>query len=167
MRTLTGPSTGRRRSARRAALPSMLALLVWATPGVAQNNLGQLLDAGGTLMKQDEFKQELVQRVLVGPTPSGGGIELMYTSAGTIQGVGSLPGTPGGRMFGSSPYNGVWTDGENGTVCATMNVTAAGGGVATTLPRRCQFWFRLGDRYYLSDSDSDRSVKVLVRTIKP
>ena len=34
------------------------------------------------------------------------------------------------------------------------------------LPPRCQFWFKLGDTYFLSDSDTDRSAKVLSRTIK-
>ena len=34
------------------------------------------------------------------------------------------------------------------------------------LPPRCQFSFKLGDKYFLSDSDTDRSAKVLSRTIK-
>jgi len=170
MRTWTEPFTCRNRWAQRAVssalLPSTMVMLLWAQPGFAQNNLGQLLDAGGKLLSLEEFGQELVQHVLVGPTPTGGNLEVIYTSTGTIQGIGSLPGQQS-VLNASSPYDGAWTVGEDGTVCATMNIRAQGGGVATTLPRRCQFWFKLGERYYLSDSDTDRSAKVLVRTIKP
>ncbi len=42
---------------------------------------------------------------------------------------------------------------------------ALGQGMAY-LPPRCQYWFKLGDKYFLSDSDSDRSAKVLSRTVK-
>jgi hypothetical protein len=38
---------------------------------------------------------------------------------------------------------------------------------ATTLPPRCQYWFKLGDVYFLADSDTDRRAKVLRRTLKP
>ena len=143
-----------------------MAMLLWAPLGAAQTNLGQLLDAGGKLLSLEEFRQELVQRVLVGPTPTGGSLEVVYTSGGTIQGKGTVPGGTG-FLYNNSPYDGNWTGGENQTVCATMNIRPAGGGGSVTLPRRCQFWFRIGERYYVSDSDTDRSAKVLVRTIKP
>jgi hypothetical protein len=38
---------------------------------------------------------------------------------------------------------------------------------SATLPRRCQYWFKVGDRYFLSDSDTDRQARVFARTIKP
>jgi hypothetical protein len=34
------------------------------------------------------------------------------------------------------------------------------------LPARCQYWYSLDGRYYQSDSDFDRSARVLLRTIK-
>jgi hypothetical protein len=34
-----------------------------------------------------------------------------------------------------------------------------------TLPQRCQFWFKLGETYYLAESDSDRHARVLRRTL--
>lgn len=34
------------------------------------------------------------------------------------------------------------------------------------LAPRCQFWFKLGDTYYVSDSDSDRYTKILPRKLK-
>jgi hypothetical protein len=171
MHTWNEPTTCRngcaQLAARQAVRTLLAVLLLWAPAAGAQNNLGQLLDAGGKLLSLEEFRQQVVQRVMVGPTSSGGNIELMYTGSGTIQGIGTVPGATKGPLMASSPYQGEWTAGENETVCATMNVRAAGGGVAVTLPRRCQFWFRLGEKYYLSDFDTDRSAKVLVRTIKP
>ena len=160
MRRLLAPRT----MLRWARLP--LAMLVLCAPSaVAQSNLGQVLDAGGKLLSLEEFKQELVQRALVGPTPSGGNLEIMYTSSGRIQGIGAMPGSspPMGTL---SPYDGTWTDGENGAVCATLVIRGQGGQKLLPLPRRCQFWFKVGERYYLSDSDTDRSARVLVRTIK-
>jgi len=145
--------------------PMAMLFLLWAQWALAQSDLGQVLDAGGKLLTLEEFKQELVQRVLTGPTPTGGSLEIMYTSSGRIQGVGQLPGDTPFRAF--SPYNGTWTDGDNEAVCAAVVITGQGGAGMVTLPRRCQFWFKVGDRYYLSDSDTDRSAKVLPRTVKP
>ena len=47
-----------------------------------------------------------------------------------------------------------------GMVCDTVNVRG------TPFPTRCQAWFRLGNEFYVADSDSDRRAKVLRRTIK-
>ena len=141
-------------------------LLLWTPVAPAQTKLGEVLDAGGTLLSIEDFKQELMQRVLIGPTPAGGSLEIMYAANGAIQGSGTPPQDR--VTVRHSPYEGEWTVGENGAVCATIRIKPpGGGGTAFVLPRRCQFWFKLGERYYLSDSDSDRQAKVLVRTIKP
>ena len=34
-------------------------------------------------------------------------------------------------------------------------------GAAIVFPRRCHVWFKFGDRYYFSDSDTDRRARVL------
>ena len=153
------------RTALRSVRLPLAMFLLWSPLSLAQSDLGQVLDAGGKQLTLGEFKQELVQRALIGPTASGGSLEIMYTSGGTIQGVGTPPGSSV-PMF--RPYNGTWAEGENESVCSTLLVGAgaAGGSTQLTLPRRCQFWFKVGERYYLSDSDTDRSTKVLLRTIK-
>jgi Ni/Co efflux regulator RcnB len=46
-----------------------------------------------------------------------------------------------------------------------MQIQAGLSGV--NLPQRCQYWFKLGDAYFLADSDTDRRAKVLRRTLKP
>src|SRR5215467_247466 len=67
------------------------AFLLFASFAAAQKNLGELLETGGKKLSPEEFKEELVQRVIVGPTPTGGTLEVIYTSKGTIQGRGTSP----------------------------------------------------------------------------
>jgi hypothetical protein len=152
-------------AAARRALLLIAALLFCTSASLAQSKLGEVLDAGATLLTVDEFKAQLVQRTLEGPTPTGGHIELMYVSNGTIQGTGASPLHPSSAPA-NMPYEGDWTSGENGTICSSFRYRSAGGGAAGNLPLRCQYWFKLGDRYFVSDSDYDRQARVLVRTVK-
>jgi hypothetical protein len=145
-------------------LPIMLslafALLSWAPLVVAQSDLGALLDAGAKKLSAEEFRQELVQRVMVGRTPSGGGnLEIMYANNGVIQGLGSQP------PFMNTPQSirGEWKIDDSGKICTSMSI---GSGPGIILPPRCQFWFKYGEQYFVSDSDSDRSARVLSRTVK-
>ena len=46
-----------------------------------------------------------------------------------------------------------------------MQVAPTYGAIAV-LSQRCQVWFKLGDVYFISDSDWDRRTKVLSRTLK-
>jgi hypothetical protein len=158
---------------RLANLPLVLGLLVWAPFVVAQSTLGELLDTGARKLSADEFKQELVQRVIVGPSPTRGSLEVIYTTNGQVAGLGRAPT---GTSISSDELRiqGEWTIDGDARVCTSMrfsfpsggwHVIGAGGGVGY-LPPRCQFWFKLGDTYFLSDSDSDRSAKVLSRTLK-
>ncbi|HXL83677.1 MAG TPA: hypothetical protein VN989_06075, partial [Casimicrobiaceae bacterium] len=125
----------------------------------AQSNVGALLDAGARKLSAEEFRQELVQRVIVGPTPSGGNLELMYATDGVIQGLGMQPPF----MNTPQPIRGEWTTDDNGRVCTSMQI---GSGPGVMLPRRCQFWFKYAEQYFFSDSDSDRRARVLSRTVK-
>ena len=71
-------------------LPLMLGLLVWAPLVVAQSTLGELLDTGAKVMSADEFKNEVVgQRVVAGPTATGGTLEVMYVGNGAGRGHGN------------------------------------------------------------------------------
>lgn len=54
---------------------------------------------------------------------------------------------------------------EQERICTTMQVAPTYGAIAV-LPQRCQVWFKLGDVYFISDSDWDRRTKVLSRTLK-
>ncbi len=49
-----------------------------------------------------------------------------------------------------------------------MQIGGGPGGAVSgvALPGRCQVWFKYGNQYFISDSDSDRSARVLRRTLK-
>lgn len=74
-------------------LTSGLALLLSTPVAQGQTNLGELLDAGANRLSAEQFKREVVQRTIVGRTPSGAIIEIMYAANGTIDGL----GPPAGR----------------------------------------------------------------------
>ena len=74
------------------------ALLLCAPLAVAQSNLGELLDVGARKLTVDEFKAELVQRRLVGQTPSGAAtLEIFYGKNGAIAGEALNPDMVGLR----------------------------------------------------------------------
>lgn len=134
----------------------------------AQNNLGDVLDAGATKISAEEFRRELVQRTIVGLTPTGGVFEIVFMSNGAIAGSGTASR--------SSPVQtglgGEWKVDDRERICTTMRATSGmlGGGPlqspSLNLPTRCQYWFKVGEKYFLSDSDSDRQERVVQRTVK-
>jgi hypothetical protein len=138
------------------------AFLLFTSFAAAQKNFGELLDAGGKKLSPEEFKEELVRRVIVGPTATGGNLELMYTARGTIQGRGNSPLIPDIQV---AQFAGEWKVDNSGRVCTSMNAGSGTFGSAG-LPFRCQFWFKLKEQYFLADSDTDRAARVLPRTVK-
>jgi len=134
-----------------------IALLLWAPLGLSQSTLGELLDAGAKKMSIEEFKDEVVQRTLVGLSASGGNVELMYVSNGMIQGLGTAPFQTSNTL---ATIRGDWRTDDDGRICTSMRI----GG--TPLPDRCQFWFKYAAAYFPSDSDSDRRARVLRRALK-
>jgi len=142
-----------------------LALLAWVPSAIAQNNVGELLDAGAKKLSPEEFRQDVVQRTMVGTMPSGARVELMYAASGVVQGRSYQtiqPGTgttvlPGVAAIAS--LDGAWTVDERGRICTSMVIER------TILPFRCQYWFKLRDAYFIADSE-DRGAKVLQRTLK-
>jgi hypothetical protein len=146
-------------------VPLGFALLLWAPLAMAQNNLGELLDAGATRLYPEVFKEEVVQRVIVGPTATGARLEVMYTTNGMVQGTGATAPS----QIALAPVSGEWTIGDNGRICTSMRIGGAGGGgnlAGVILPPRCQFWFKYAEQYFFSDSDTDRGARVFRRTLK-
>ena len=139
----------------------LLSLTVCASRAFAQANLGELLDAGAKQISADEFRRDLVGKVLVGPGPTGNALELMYLDSGEVQGVGANSMMSG--VFAPHVQYGIrgsWKAEDPAQICASMWI----GNV--TLPARCQYWYSFDGRYYQSDSDFDRSARVFPRTIK-
>jgi hypothetical protein len=139
-----------------------LAVLSGGTHAFAQTRLGELLDAGAKPVSAEEFQREVVQQPLYGPLDSGVNVELVYTARGALEGAGA----PGrfGYVDETFELRGTWKIGNRDAVCAA--VVLEGPTIRANYPPRCRFWFRLGDRYYVSDSDSDRQARVLVRSVR-
>ena len=140
-----------------------LALSLFMPFAGAQNNLGELLDAGAKKISPDEFREDVVQRTIVGSTSSGVRMELMYASTGVIQGRSDINPSTGGGTGGMnviSPIDGVWTVDDSGRICASIVIGR------TFLPFRCEYWFKYKDDYFLALSDSDPKAKLLRRTVK-
>lgn len=142
-------------------LVAAIVLIACSPLTLAQTNLGELLDAGGKRISAETFKRVLVGRVLAGPTGGGTLLDVIYIDNGLIRGVGAATllggATGGGATF---EIQGSWTIDEDERVCASMRIGS------TVLPPRCQFWFEHDQRYFLCDSDTDRSARVLSRVIK-
>jgi len=140
-----------------------LALLPFAPFAVAQSTLGELLDTGAKKISADEFRQDVVQHPIVGPTPQGFRLELIYTSGGMIQGRSDTNPSTGGGTGGMnvlSSIDGVWNIDDSGRICTSMVIGRV------FLPIRCEYWFKYRDDYFLAVSDSDPKAKVLRRTVK-
>jgi hypothetical protein len=142
-------------------------VIFWVPITVAQSTFGDLLDQSAKRVSPDDFRNDVVQRVLVGPSPAGGSVELMYSSNGLVQGSGNAPGATF-RFVQVAQINGQWTVDDAGRICTSLRFTSEGGGMVggLLLPPRCQYWFKLDDRYFVSDTDSDRSAKILSRVLK-
>src|SRR5262249_45157191 len=91
-----------------------------------------------------------------------GSMELVYLSAGSIQGVASS--TPFSGRFSPGARAGLqgsWAIDDQQRICTSMRM----GGVV--LAPRCQFWYAYDKRYFISDSDSDRSARVSTFALQP
>jgi hypothetical protein len=131
-------------------------LLLCARLAVAQSNLGELLDAGAQRLTVDEFKAELIQRLIAGQTPSGANLEIVYTKTGAIAGEAIIPGA------GPMTLDGEWATDDSGRICTSLQFARS----ARETLRRCEFWFKYKEQYFLSVSDSDRQARLVRRTIK-
>ena len=139
-----------------------IALLLFTPLAVAQNTLGELLDASAKKISPEEFRQQVVQRTIVGAAPSGARMELIYAASGVIGGRAELSQAvitaTGANVI--APIDGVWTIDDSGRICTSITIQSL------FLPFRCQYWFKYKDDYFVADSDSDRGAKVLRRTVK-
>jgi hypothetical protein len=134
-------------------------LSLCAPLAVAQNNLGELLDAGAKRLSVEEFKLEVVQHLIVGPTASGSSLELIYTTNGQVSGK----ALSAAGQVNTGTIDGDWKVDDSGRVCTAMRVL---GSSQLALPARCQFLFKYKDAYFFVDSDTDRGARVLRRTVK-
>ena len=138
-----------------------VALLLLVPFAVAQNNLGELLDAGAKRLSAEQFRQEVVLRTLVGNSPVGVRMEVMYASSGVLAGRSDTVGSSSVTGYvGLASIDGVWNIDDSGRICTSMVIGKI------LLPFRCQFWFKYKDDYFIAHSDSDRLARAFRRTVK-
>ena len=111
------------------------------------------------------YKLSDTNRLFLMVTPSGGKLEIVYTADGRLQGSGTQASTAS-SVVPWAPISGDWSDDDKGRICTSMRVGVTSAGSSVLLPKRCQYWYKLGTEYYFADSDTDRSAKVLSRAIK-
>jgi hypothetical protein len=124
---------------------------------LAQNNLGELLDMGGKKLSKQEAVAALSGANSSGETPGGAVVQSDYKEDGTY--AGSFT-SPQNKRNGST--YGKWTVDDTGKVCIDGTLR-----LYEVQPQKgCVFYFKNGDQYYISTSDSDRGVLVSKRAIK-
>lgn len=140
-----------------------LAALLASALVAAQTRLGDLLDAGAQRLGAERFRKEIVQRTVLGPLEPGVTAEVVYSPQGTIEGAGA-----GGAFSYSAEWavqvRGTWSVGDNDSICVTFVLD--GPTIRANFRRRCQFWFSLNDRYFVSEATSDRAARLLPRTVR-
>lgn len=133
-----------------------------ASPALSQTNVGQVLDSGATKLSAAEFRKEIVGRYIVAQGVRGSQ-EIVYLETGGIRGSGeAVEWEMAGGMGSAGMFSieGTWVIDTQDRVCQSIRMGR------TVLAPRCQFWFKKSDKYFVADSDTDRSARVLVRTLK-
>jgi hypothetical protein len=125
-----------------------------STTALAQNTVGEMLDAGGKKLSKEEVVAAMVGANISGPTMTGGQLQLDYKADGTFAGNIQEPQGGNGGMFGT------WTVDDSGLLCAQYTIT-----MGNQQGKSCVLFFRQADQYYVAFTD-DRGARLLKRTIK-
>lgn len=139
----------------RNLIGSLILIGLTSSSAVAQNTLGELLDAGGKKLSKKEVQEVLTGAHAVGPSTSGASTDYAYKADGHFSG--NLKNSEG-WMTG---VVGTWSVDESGKLCAKWTLTSN-----SKRFDGCMFHYALSDQYYFSESDSDRASRVFKRTIK-
>ena len=139
-----------------AILGGTIAIMLLCAGAAAQNTLGEVLDAGGKRMTKEEIQQTFSGARTIGKTAAGVNGEFEFKADGTYHGV--VQAASGG----TAGLVGKWNAADGGKLCVEWAPVGRGASKGAG----CSFYFSLKGDYYLSESDSDRSVMVLKRTLR-
>ena len=117
---------------------------------LAQDNLGAALDAGAKKLNGGAFNKELAGKTVSG-TNKNGPFRLEFLDGGKL--AGNFSASHGGLHPNLS---GTWIADESGKVCMEYVY-----GVRKNREAYCRFYFKQGDQYFTSNSDSDRATWAL------
>jgi hypothetical protein len=127
-----------------------------STTALAQNTLGEVLDAGGKKLTKEEILAAVAGANISGPTQGGGSMQADYKSDGTFSGSQQTTAGKGRGRFGT------WTVDDSGMYCTEITIA----GAITQPDKSCGYLFKLGDQYFVAVGSDDRGARVLPRTIK-
>ena len=131
-----------------------------STGAVAQNTLGELLDAGGKKLSKEEVVTTFSGAQVTGLTSGGGQQELAYKADGSVSGSMQLAKGGGVGIVGT------WKVDDKGRLCTESTQSGLRGSLRAGNDEVCNFYFVSSDQHYAAKSDSDRSSPILKRTIK-
>lgn len=122
-----------------------------------QESLGDVLDKSGKMLGVEELKSELVGHWIGWQSPNGMlQFQVRPNQDGNLQGqVRALRGA-------CTDFSGTWKLGEEGRFCMSATYRC---GSANNSFDICPYWFKAGGEYWSSASNSDRSAKVLKRSV--
>lgn len=123
--------------------------LLFATPGMAQNNFGEFLDMGATKVLKPEWDSVLPASIRA-PTAQGSNVYLEFARGGTLSG--EITTKEGYK----SRIKGTWTMDAGGKLCIFETFEAFN----NQSHQECGYRYRLNGNYYGTTTDSDRSARV-------
>lgn len=142
---------------RKSAIPSVFVLLaIWVSNAWSQETLGALLDAGATKLTGDAWRAQLP--ITFGGIDFTGGVDFTFTYKADGSFSGNAVGTHG---EGSSGSFGKWTMDGNGRHCIDETLSAW-----NMRWDECFYVYKIGDRYFATQNDSDRSARAMQRRFK-
>jgi hypothetical protein len=140
----------------RKLVGGMIVFWFGSSLAVAQNTLGELIDAGGKKLSKEQVVTALSGAQVAGPTTGGGQREVVFKADGSYSGNVETTAKQGFGVVGT------WTVDDGGKLCTEGHQS----GKRATREGGCNYYFVHLDQYYVTPSDSDRSSPVLKRTIK-
>ena len=127
-----------------------------STTALAQNTVGEVLDAGGKKLSKAELVPVLVGGNISGPTQGGRQMQVDYKADGT------LAGNVQTANYKNAGRYGTWTVDDSGMLCVVLTTS----GRVNSEAKSCGFFFNVGNQYFVSVDTGDRGARVLPRTIK-
>jgi len=134
---------------------SLILIGLTSTAALAQNSLGELLDAGAKKLSKEAVQSALSGAHVSGKSTSGAATEYFYKADGYFSG--NLQNSEGWK----SGAVGTWSVDNSGKLCSEWTLT-----VNSKKLKGCGFIYAKADEYYYTESDSDRTAPIYKRVIK-
>src|SRR5882724_511714 len=128
---------------------SLILIGLTSTAALAQNSLGELLDAGAKKLSKEAVQSALSGAHVSGKSTSGAATEYFYKADGYFSG--NLQNSEGWK----SGAVGTWSVDNSGKLCSEWTLT-----VNSKKLKGCGFIYAKADEYYYTESDSDRTAPI-------